>query len=351
MIDVLTSLRAVFAFLVFMSHWGMIDDNFDSHVFFEGYVGVSFFFVLSGFIIAYNYEDRFLQGLKKKNFYIARFARIYPLHILTTLLSAVLFVFPVVIDNLSFLGIANAMGKFVLNLCLLQAYIPESVVYFSYNSPSWSLCCEQLFYLLCPFVFVKFRKTFSLGVIILLVIVLMSFGMWITPENRYNDFWYVNPVLRFPEFLLGVLVYRIYKIRRPNWPVVIYSLIEILCIALFIGFYIMAEYVPLVYRCSVYYMLPIALLILVFSWSGGAVSKIFSNKIFIWLGETSYGFYLYHFILVSLVIRIFNMFELDCEPWLGVLIIFVLTLFVSGISYSRFEKPVNKWIKNKLLKA
>lgn len=55
MIDTLTSLRFVFALMVFGAHCYVIDNFFDAHFFKEGFVGVSFFFVLSGFIISYNY--------------------------------------------------------------------------------------------------------------------------------------------------------------------------------------------------------------------------------------------------------------------------------------------------------
>ena len=58
MINTLTSLRLIFAFMVFGAHCYVIDDIFSTHFFKEGFVGVSFFFVLSGFIIAYNYQKK-----------------------------------------------------------------------------------------------------------------------------------------------------------------------------------------------------------------------------------------------------------------------------------------------------
>ena len=56
MINTLTSLRFIFAIMVFGAHCYVIDNVFNTHFFKEGFVGVSFFFVLSGFIIAYNYH-------------------------------------------------------------------------------------------------------------------------------------------------------------------------------------------------------------------------------------------------------------------------------------------------------
>lgn len=84
MISPLTSLRFLFALMVFGAHIYTIDLYFDHLFYKEGFVGVNFFFILSGFIIAYTYRDRLLeQKSTLREFWVARIARIYPLHLLT----------------------------------------------------------------------------------------------------------------------------------------------------------------------------------------------------------------------------------------------------------------------------
>ena len=78
MINTLTSLRILFALMVFGAHCYVLDPSFDAHFFKEGFVGVSFFFILSGFIIAYNYQKKLLEKTTtKRTFWIARIAVSY----------------------------------------------------------------------------------------------------------------------------------------------------------------------------------------------------------------------------------------------------------------------------------
>ena len=70
MINTLTSLRFIFAMMVFGAHCYVIDNHFNIHFFKEGFVGVSFFFMLSGFIIAYNYQKKFSENkITKRTFW------------------------------------------------------------------------------------------------------------------------------------------------------------------------------------------------------------------------------------------------------------------------------------------
>lgn len=132
--------------MVFGAHCYVIDSTFATHLYKEGFVGVSFFFILSGFIIAYNYQQKLMERkVSKRQFWVARIARIYPLHIATLLGVAV-------IGNLLHpMGWWEGLKHFIPALFLLHPFVPRMDYFFYFGSPSWSLGCEQLFYLLFPF--------------------------------------------------------------------------------------------------------------------------------------------------------------------------------------------------------
>jgi peptidoglycan/LPS O-acetylase OafA/YrhL len=99
-----------------------------------GRFGVDFFFVLSGFVLTWSYRP----GRSRGRFYWLRFARVWPLHLVTFLLAIAL------------IG-GGPWFSALLNVLLLQSWAPFSEVYGAFNTPSWTLSVEAFFYLLFPF--------------------------------------------------------------------------------------------------------------------------------------------------------------------------------------------------------
>lgn len=185
MINSLTSLRFIFAMMVFGAHCYVIDDFFNAHFFKEGFAGVSFFFVLSGFIISYNYQYKLQEHkIDKKTFWAARTARIYPLHWLTLFIAAILGGNYVIAS-----GGFDWAAHFLTSLTLTNAYIPKEDFYFSFNSPSWSLCCEQLFYFCFPFLIPLATKRKRLLHAFLVMAIIVIIGMYLTPQEAIKGYW------------------------------------------------------------------------------------------------------------------------------------------------------------------
>lgn len=341
MIETLTSLRMIFALMVFGAHCYAIDSFFDTHFFKEGFVGVSFFFVLSGFIIAYNYQNKLAEHkTTKRTFWVARFARVYPLHWLTLLIAAMLGGYAVTTDW---------WKHFLASFALVQAYIPKDDYFFSFNSPSWSLCCEQLFYVSFPFLIPLTRNYKRLLFCFLICAVLVVTGMYFTPVEEIKAYWYVNPITRFPDFIVGVLLYQLYNyVRNKNVTYHQGTMIEVLSIAVFLGFYLYSSEIPKVYRYSCYYWLPVALVLLSFALQKGAISRLLSNRYLIIGGEISYSFYLIHLFILLPYAEWQKGSDLKISWMISVPILFCIVVTLSLISYYYFEKPMNKWIKKKL---
>ena len=146
----LTTLRFLAALAVFGHHLAFLaDDPRTARVYnrflFEGRVGVNFFFILSGFILTYNYAPTIAHWRWReiREFYVARFARVYPVHLLTFLIAAVL------LTGVS-MAPARSAAAAICQLTLTQSFCPDPAVYFSFNAPAWSLSAEAFFYAAFP---------------------------------------------------------------------------------------------------------------------------------------------------------------------------------------------------------
>jgi peptidoglycan/LPS O-acetylase OafA/YrhL len=206
-INMLTSLRFFAAVHVLMFHSGhgfLHDagllpkplDNFLAN----GYLGVSFFFVLSGFILAYVYGETLGTSVRFRDYAVARFARVYPVFLLSLLLMVPL---------------AQKRGPLfdmIPQFIMLQSWPPVGASQFAnWNFPSWTLSMELFFYILFPFLLAAINhrsRSFLLAVASLLAvaIVLLRLPTMVpTGATLYEWQGFVPlPLLRLPEFALGV---------------------------------------------------------------------------------------------------------------------------------------------------
>lgn len=348
----LTSLRFLFAFVVFLSHLSQIDavksENFnhiDANFLSEGFVGVNFFFVLSGFILCHVYLNDFCNSIVKikfRNFLVKRFARIYPLYCLTLLLALPLY-FPNFLEApIRYLGILG------VDLLLLKSLVPSSLVYFSFNSPSWSISTEFFFYLAFPFL-IMFMFGRSLSQILLpFCIILVGYFLTITvlPDVFHHSQFYISPIFRLIDFSIGIFLYLIRRqlVQYALKPLCI-SIAQLLSVFILIVFIYFHALFDDVYRYSSYYWLPISLVVLSFSLNEGLLARLFGNKILVYLGEISFGFYLFHW----LVIKYLNLLNVSTSLVVNALVAFVLTIILSMLSYEFFEKYCRKAITLKFL--
>lgn len=356
-LDALTGLRFIAAFFVFVHH---IAGKFGlPHVEYAlGAPAVSFFFVLSGFILTYVYHDRLdRSGVKK--FYFTRWARIWPLHFVCLLLSLFL-AFSYLVKQPDFLG------KFVTTSLLVQSWVPKSDWAFAINGVSWSISTEMFFYLMFPLLLVGGQRRFWIKYAGLLagMLVLASTVTWLShfESLAHVDFYrmaHTNPLMRLPEFCTGMAVGWIYLNRskfesrilnRSFW---VDSIAEIGCLVMIVGYQWLARYFNVVYELRTadwggpflagwfnfsHGCLFFAATIYVFSRSHGAISRLMSAKLMVFLGEVSFAFYMIHQFVIRAVLT-YSKYYGDLSPWLIAACVGAISLALSILLYKMVELP------------
>jgi peptidoglycan/LPS O-acetylase OafA/YrhL len=181
-----------------------------------GYVGVSFFFMLSGFVLTWSDTPQ-----TARRFWWLRFARIWPLQFLL-----MVFAYTAIASNVKSPG---PLGH-VAELFLLQAWFPGNTTYAGGNGVTWSLSVEMFFYLVFPLAIVLLRRlrgrglavtaAVTLGLMAILPLIVALAGVD-TYSNLYYWLFYVFPPYRFGEFLLGMVLARAMigglRIPTPAW--------------------------------------------------------------------------------------------------------------------------------------
>ncbi len=148
----------------------------------KGYASVSFFFVLSGFILTYNYLDRIRSGEDRRRYWFSRFARVYPVFLVGLVIWAPMAVYLVISEDRS---AAKTLVSLAANLALMQSWFGATAL--SWNAPGWSLSVEAFFYFVFPFLLIGIQGRSGRFMVGLLVSVYLA-GM--LPAVAYG---YLNP--------------------------------------------------------------------------------------------------------------------------------------------------------------
>ncbi|MEO0734253.1 MAG: acyltransferase [Bacteroidota bacterium] len=341
----LTSLRFFFALAVFGLHCDFLGrsgdhltEEFFHYWLIEGHLGVTFFFILSGFILSHAYGGARLKS--KAAFYWGRIGRIYPLHLLVFLGALPLY--------RNQLWATGGGLKAILHTTLTQSYWLDRSLYKGFNTPAWSLCDELFFYLLFPFLLVfvnwAFRRFDTRAFCLAAVLLVVPLGMALTPPSLDHALWYIHPVPRLGDFFLGMLLYRAFLFwrgRRCKGS----TLWEAVAVCVLLLWIYHAPLVPQVHRFSVYYWPPMVVIIGLFALGGGRLSRWLSHPWWVHLGEISFAFYLLH----RPIMGYYEVFQAKVwsfdNPYLDVLVLLCATLVASHLVYRYFERPVYRWFR------
>lgn len=294
----LASLRFFAAFWVMLFHFSealpggsLKESGFVSN----GTMAVDFFFILSGFIIAHIYKDKFrARQLTKISFYIKRLARIYPVHFFTLFvyIAAVFFAresgaFDRFASEMTGYYDGLSLDRILFNIFLVHGWGMEPDLFL--NKPSWSISAEWFVYLCFPFFVLVGRKahfvTWLLAGAVLAVIL-----WWLTPLmglRRFTQLTFDYSILRIlPEFLIGMGIYdlgRRYKLAVKAQPLFLaFFLLSIVSAGCRVeGIYLVFMFAAVIYLAA--------------EADRQGHNGLLQDRALVYLGEASYSLYMIHF--------------------------------------------------------
>jgi peptidoglycan/LPS O-acetylase OafA/YrhL len=319
--------------------------------------GVSFFFVLSGFILTHVYTSKPFPGYGQ--FIRARLARLWPVHILA-LLMLVIFVRA---DSITFdgHGIFSKWFELALNLTLTQSLSPYISNFFAWNTVSWSISTEVGFYLVFPLLLPHIERRWPRILLFSAIATIVAYaGLHLIGLPAGGDIQvisvgsatYANPLVRGFEFCLGMATWVIWSryLKHARFSYAVWTAIEaalVLAVAAWLF-----RVLPMARENIHPYWLGIlidrsgscwlfAILIGVLASGRGAISRMLSWRPFVFLGEISFSMYMLHMILMKMFFTWNQTATLSPEAFMGALV------FVSAASFVLVEKPAQRFLMRK----
>jgi peptidoglycan/LPS O-acetylase OafA/YrhL len=287
----------------------------------SGFVGVSFFFILSGFILAYNYLDA--QGgtrVSWRDFWVARLARVYPVYVFAICVAVLPYLHGAWCTGLHIYPVctrANPAVTIGTELSLLQEWIPGTG--WLYNPPDWSVSVEAVFYLLFPIIALGLARLNrgqllqALGCAWGALVVMVGAYLLISPDGirhvtgeympgaNWLRLLFYHPIFRLPEFIMGVIAGRLYVMRRAQGVAagvtfgrLTVGLASVLITIAIVGVLSLGQ-LPMWLLNNISLDPLFLLLIYVVAFEAGPVAWLFSLPAVVLLGEASYSMYILHY--------------------------------------------------------
>lgn len=348
----LTSIRGVAALMVVLFHIKhfLVEIDFFAPfypLYSRGYLAVDFFFVLSGFIIAFKYQQSFMASIKRELFFeflAKRIARIYPLHI--SVLSMYLMVqCALYVTGREVGGDLYAVHRFFLKLFLVDLWTFDDINWQSWNVPSWTISGEWFAYLVFP-VFVYFIAKFS-DYIKLLFVALLVIGLMVLYD--FNECGSIGACIGslglfrcLVGFLLGVAVYNVHQNISKHGDMVHVVILLTALSVLGLNFYSDFEN---------YWVIPsmFGLALLGMVGFSSVLHRALEFRPFVYLGDISYSVYLTHAFVADCMYKAFLKND-EVPSVIFILAYLIATLGFSALMYRVVEVPARSRVYKLLVR-
>lgn len=338
----LDGLRGVAAIVIVLFHYAeILQPDFTKNILAHGFLAVDFFFCLSGFVMAYAYNNR-VPNLIPKRFFLQRLIRLHPLVIVGSLLGLLAFLIDPYTTSHNY-SLGQIICLTLASICMIPLPIMQDRYYnnFGLNAPSWSLFWEYIANILYYYLLVKISKRLLLGITIISALTLVSLafnhnnllGGW-----NNTTFWHGGIRMLF-SFSVGMLIYKkdwIIKNKLNIW-----SITCLLLIAFILPFQNSTNWLTESFLIIIYFPIIIAL--------GAGNHKAFQTNIFVQkLGQLSYPLYITHYSIMWIFGSYFTKHQHTTGNMIFLIIaLFTLQIFIAFIAMQYVDKPIRKWLKNK----
>ena len=375
----LESWRGIAACLVALFHLDAYSHLYDVSFLRNSWLFVDFFFVLSGFIIAANYQKRLTEGFGLGRFLLLRLGRLYPLH-LAMLVLFVAFAFLKVLGRTllagsvsptsvaPFTSAAEAPPAIFANLLLVHSlHLFDSL---TWNVPSWSISTEFYTYVVFAVCLIAFRKHARIALAIALIggpalIAILS-------DRNMNTTYDWGIIRCVYGFAAGVMAWQAYENgdRLKKWLSArsIGSAVEWIVLGIAAVFVSLADTTNPLSIAAPYVF---ALVVLVFAFEAGAASSMLRWRPLVFLGTVSYSIYMTHVFVEQRIFDVASAFNkishlnpfthreiagqdiyfLGTRLWhgdLAYLVYLALVVVMSYFTYCWIEKPAREWVRNRV---
>lgn len=283
MIKSLTSWRGIFAICIVCYHFAM--HAFDQMT----YAGVTFFFMLSGYLTAYRHSE--ITSVKQ--FYWRRLKRIFPLHWIALV--------AMIVVDLALMHKFHYGWDLPLHVLLLQAWVPSEAVFYNYSIHSWFLSALLFCVLVTPLLLKFFNRVgtkVAYSVVIAACVVVAILNLF--ANDQWHSYLYVCPATRLVDYALGMILgatlrERIMPVNVSTARATVNEIVPLAVLALFVALHASGSVVAERLEISVLWWLPVSMLLVmstIFNTHEGWVGKLFTIKPLLWLGGLSFEIYI-----------------------------------------------------------
>jgi peptidoglycan/LPS O-acetylase OafA/YrhL len=290
-----------------------------------GYLAVTTFFVLSGFVLSRSYTGAPWTGRSLLRYGLGRFARVYPVYILSLAV-----VTPFILADRT-PGKAPLVAAHGLLLQGCMGHLPVS-----WNTPAWSLSCEVFFYLMFPLagalmVRANWRSTLALA----LAACVLTRVMWAVGVSDE-----IKPVIHLSDFLMGIAASRVYDLLHEHRLKPAGAWLYLPGAALSAALIAYPGLLPPRVDLNTALRPLNAILLLGFALGGGIVARLLSSETLVYLGKSSYAMYILHVPLLWWYLRWTRNFSVAAY--------LALVIGLSALVYRFVEEPANRWLRTRL---